>query len=645
VTELDGQAAGERNHRGYRPIHDYALIGDCHGAALVARDGSIDWCCLGRFDAEPAAWRILDAKQGAFFQIQPAQPMGIERAYAPDTNILRTVFTTPSGRVAVTDFMPVGHSPKADPADYVSLNAPGWLVRIVEGLDGYCDLHVNYQDGSCAFDRGFGEEAAPLLFTESDPTVGVVSFDATLSIKAGERRAFVIAPHADADYAPASQAHRLLAITQAFWEQWCRRCCYRGRYSEQVRRSALTLKALVYAPSGAIVAAPTTSLPEEPGGVRNWDYRFSWLRDSSLVLQALAALGYSGEARDFCEFLRRCCVKTLPGLQILYGITDETELPERTLDHLEGYNGARPARVGNAAYVQQQVDIYGELADWALVYHNLGAPLDDALEQMIRQMADYVVRHWQEPDQGIWEMRGEPRHHVHGKVMAWVALDRAVRLLGPNDHWETGRAEVFDAIVTQGIDPDGGHLTQAFGYERVDAALLLVPLLNIPIDPAVLARTVSAVGEQLRVGDYVRRYRDSDGLPGGEGAFLICSFWLVDALLILDRAEQARALFERLLDKANDVGLYAEEIDPGNSLFLGNYPQAFTHLALINSAIHLHLYEVGGREALAGTQADRAKRAAEHLVHKQALRRDRTDAPDKSEAERAILEMAAHPNH
>jgi GH15 family glucan-1,4-alpha-glucosidase len=631
-------APDESNGRGYQSIRDYALIGDCHGSALVARDGSIDWCYLGRFDAEPVLWRLLDARHGAFFQIQPVHQAAAERAYLPDTNILRTVFTTAAGRVAVTDFMPVGRAPEADPADYVTLNAPGWLVRIVEGLEGHCELRVKYRNAARPFEKGFNAAPTPVLYTEAAPDSGAPAVDSTLTIRAGERRVFVIAPNSDAVHAPATKARRMLPITQAFWQQWCHRCWYQGRYGDQVRRSALTLKALTFAPSGAIVAAPTTSLPEEPGGVRNWDYRFSWLRDSSFVLQALAALGYSGEARGFCEFLRVCCVETLPDLQILYGITQETSLPERSLDHLEGYNGARPVRVGNAAHAQRQVDIYGELADWALMYRSLGEPLDTTLEQMIRGMADHVAVHWREPDQGIWEMRGEPRHHVHGKVMAWVALDRALRLLGPNPQWEAARAEVLDAILTNGVDPVRGHLVQAFGYDDVDAALLLVPLLDTGLDRAMLARTVSAVEGRLRVGDYVYRYLDEDGLPGGEGAFLICSFWLVDALLVLDRAEEARALFERLLQKANDVGLYAEEIDPANNGFLGNYPQAFTHLALINSAIHLHLHETGGPQALAGTEADRARRAAEQMVREQPLRHDQFEAPDKSAAKRSILD-------
>jgi GH15 family glucan-1,4-alpha-glucosidase len=613
----DAESGSAPAGRDYLPIRDYALIGDCHGAALVGRDGSVDWWCRERFDAGPALWRLLDNGKAPRFEIAPEGGGEARRAYLPDTNILRTEWSTREGRFAVTDFLPVGCAPDAAADDYVTLSAPGWLVRIVEGLEGRPTVRVRLRPPTVPFD-GAGaalmtEEDAPepcVLYSEGGAPQGVASVDERLEIGFGERRAFVLAPVSAAAAGPAGEAGRLMEITRAFWEEWCARCRYEGPYGGMVRRSALTLKLLTFAPTGAIVAAPTTSLPEEPGGVRNWDYRFSWLRDSVFILQALAALGYIGEARRYCEFLRLCCVQTLPGLQIMYGVRGETELPERTLDHLNGYGGSRPVRIGNAAYDQRQADIYGELADWTLIYHALGGPLDDTLEEMLRGAADHVAACWREPDQGIWEMRGEPRQHVHGKLMAWVALDRAIRLLGPNDLWEAEREAVLQAVLEQGVDPERGCLTQAFGYAEPDAALLVVPQLGAPLSPDLLTRTVEAVEERLREGDYVLRYRTPDGIPGGEGAFLICSFWLVDALLMLGRADEAKALFERLLAKSNDLGLYAEESVPADGAFLGNFPQGFTHLALVNSAIHLQLYEQGGLGALAGTHADRAKRAA-----------------------------------
>ncbi len=632
------------SRRSYVPIRDYALIGDCHGAALVALDGGIDWWCPERFDTEPVLWRLLDAEKGPIFEIFPEDDAEMERAYLPDTNILRTVWTTRSGRVAVTDFLPVGRAPAAAADDYVTLSAPGWLVRIVEGVAGRVAIRVRYRPAGASFEGAApadvpkyeGRSETRVLYISDGPPEGLLAAEETIEFSDGEERAFVLAPASAASTAPADEIRRLLGITYAFWKEWCGRCWYHGPYGGAVRRSALTLKLLTFAPTGAIVAAPTTSLPEEPGGTRNWDYRFSWLRDSAFVLQALAALGYSGEARRYCEFLRLCCVQTLPGLQILYGIRGEKELRERRLDHLNGYDGSRPVRIGNAAYRQKQADIYGELADWALLYHALGEPLDATLKQILRGAADYIAVHWREPDQGIWEMRGEPRHHVHGKLMSWVALDRAIRLLGPNPAWETEREAVLQAVLGPGIDPDGGYLRQAFGHREPDAALLLAPLLDLPLPPDLLARTVDAVERRLREGDYVRRYRTPDGLPGGEGAFLICSFWLVDALLELGRAAEARSLFESLLTKGNDLGLYAEEVCPHDGAFLGNFPQAFTHLALINSAIHLQLYENKGVEALAGTHADRAKRTA---VAREAIWQDINGDGSRTNSRSSVLDL------
>lgn len=565
------------------PIRDYALIGDCHGAALVARNGGIDWCCLERFDAEPLLWRLLDSAKGSFFQIAPEEALSATRAYLPDTNILETTFTTPSGRISVIDFMPVGRSPESAIDDYTTLNAPGWLIRIIAVNECEAAVRVAYRLSESGFSSA-DRAASHLLFSDELPA-GRLSYEETLHMRAEEQRAFVAAPASASACTPARHAKPLLEVTRAFWRGWCARCRYRGPYGNAVRRSALTLKALTYAPSGAIVAAPTTSLPEEPGGIRNWDYRFSWLRDSSFVLHSLAALG-------------------------------------QCLDHLAGYAGAKPVRVGNAAYRQKQIDVYGELADWALLYRELGEPIDATLEAVIRGAADHAAAHWREPDQGIWEMRGPPRHHVHGKAMAWVALHLALRLLGENETWERARSDILYAVREHGIGKEAGHLVQAFGERDVDAALLLLLLLDIPLGAEVLRNTVAAVQEHLGDGDYVHRCLTADGLPGGEGAFLICSFWLVDALLILGRADEAKALYERLLEKTNDVGLFSEEIDPKNGAFLGNHPQAFTHLALVNSTALLELHEMGGTTALAGAHADRAKRSAALADHGEPMRRD-----------------------
>ena len=598
--------------RSYMPIRDYALVGDCHGSALVAKDGSVDWCCLGRFDAVPVFWRILDAAKGGFFQVCPDGPARPERSYEPHTNVLQTTFDAESGKIALTDFMPVGRVPGT--GDYATLNAPGWFVRIVSGVEGRVRLRVQFKSAAAKFSNPQGEPGIGSDRGEAVLVNGADTFDRYLDtrieISAGEQHTFIIAPRSTACSVACFDPIKLLSITRSFWAEWIARCHYQGPYNEAVHRSALVLKLLTYAPTGAVIAAPTTSLPETPGGERNWDYRFSWIRDSSLILNALAALGYDGEARRFCEFQRLCCIKTLPILQVMYGIGGDTELPERLLDHIDGYLGSRPVRVGNGAYRQRQTDIYGEVMDWILMLRALGQQTDATQERMIRGIADYVAANWAEPDHGIWEIRAEPRHHVHSKLMSWVALDRAIQLCGEVRSWAEARDAILRVILERGLDPTGDHLVQAFSVDATDAALLLTPTLGVPLDPSLLARTVTAVQRELQEGDYVRRYRTPDGLSGNEGAFLICSFWLVDALLFTGRAEEARALFERLLVQTNDIGLYAEEIDPTTGAFLGNFPQGFTHLALISSAANFKIFEDGGAQALTGSYADRVRRAA-----------------------------------
>ncbi len=601
-------------------IRDYALIGDCHGAALVARDGGIDWCCLSRFDADPVFARLLDTGRGGHLSVQPLEAHTAERAYLGTTNILRTEFTTAGGRVSMTDFMPVGRKPGASAHDYVSLNAPGALVRIVEGLAGSMTLRLEYAPmRHYAAEAPELRSAAGIIPAEHTPALhhdwGEVSVEGarahgTITLRAGERRVLVLgasAPRVGPDLA--RRAQEWLRITEAFWLEWAGYCRHRGEGQPAVLRSALALKLMTWAPSGAIVAAPTTSLPESLGGGRNWDYRFCWLRDAAFSLYALASVGYSGEARRFSEFLSMACARTFPDLQIMYGIDGTPELPEAELSHLRGYRDSRPVRVGNGAHAQRQIDVYGEVLDWAATYHALGGPMPRDMRGMMGAIADFAARHWREPDHGIWEARGAPRHYVHGKVMAWVALDRAIALLGDNGRWGTERDTLAHEVLERGVDHERGCLTQAYGAPGMDAALLLLPLLGFPAPEKVLHATIDAVCAELREGDFVHRYRSDDGLEGREGAFLICSFWLVDALLWQDRGEEAEALLARLMAMSNDVGLLSEELDPATGEFLGNFPQAFTHLALIGSATHLGLFRRGGRDASRGTYASRAKNA------------------------------------
>lgn len=599
-----------------RPISDYALIGDGHGAALVSRDGAVDWCALGRFDADPVCCRILDRQRGGFLSVVPLGRAQVSRSYVEGTNILQTVYATARGRLVISDFMPVGRRAGSGVHDYVHLAAPLWLVRLIEVVDGRVDVRLQYRPTtqfglarpSLAFDGDvIAASGGPFLWHNvSGWTLSEAGAEARVTLAPGERRALILsAAPVSGDGLAAAQRH--LAVTQAFWREWLAYCRYRGPYAKAVRRSLLAIKMLIYAPSGALVAAPTTSLPEQIGGTRNWDYRYCWLRDATYALYALAASGYGGEARRFSQYLPRVCAATAPDLRIMYGITGAADLPEKALDHLQGYAGSRPVRVGNDAHRQRQIDVYGEILDWALLFVSLGGRFDQDGRAMLRALADYVAAHWAEPDQGLWEMRRPALQHVHGKIMSWVALDRALRLLGPNETWARERDRIVHEVDARGRSPTNGHLVQAYDRPQMDAALLLVPMTGFPVDEPVLRHTIAAVEAELRSGDFVARYRTADGIAGGEGAFLMCSFWLVDAYLCLGRHGEAKALFERLLGCANDVGLYPEEIDPADGSFLGNFPQAYTHLALIGSAAHLQLYEQRGAGALRGTLADRAR--------------------------------------
>ncbi len=611
------------------PIADYALIGDCHGAALVSRSGSIDWCCLRRFDADPVFFRILDARRGGFWDVAAENVVETSRAYLPGTNILRTVFVTETGTGTVTDFMPVGRSRDASVHNYVSLNAPCWLVRRFEALDGHVRLRTRIRP------RGTGFATKPVKLSYDGTALRATGFsiwcggtveagddgaDITFDLSAGQIENAVLAqiePLTD----PRRHGDRLFNTTLSFWREWIEYSRYRGRYATAVTRSALALKLLTYAPTGAIVAAPTTSLPEEIGGVRNWDYRYCWLRDASFTLYALGVLGYSGEAKSFAGFLTHRCLREGVTPRIMYSIEGEPFLPEAVLDKLDGYADSRPVRIGNGAFDQIQLDVHGEVLDWALLRRALGGRLQRDEMSALHASADHVCRTWRDPDQGLWESRAEPRHFTHGKVMAWVALDRARKLLGDNAIWRREQDAILAAILNEATAGDPPYLAQAFGLRAVDAALLQIPLCGVPIPHDLLQQTIRRIKQDLGDGDFVHRYRTDDGVRGGEGegAFFITSFWLVDALLAMDRAAEARELFERLLGHANDVGLYAEEIDPQSGAHLGNFPQALTHLALISSATLLHLYNIAGAKGVSGTHADRARRLVGATEGKKAL--------------------------
>ena len=600
--------------RGYRPIADYAIIGDAHTAALVARDGSIDWCCLPHFDSPAAFCRLLDQRRGGWFRVGPAGSHRATRAYIDGTNVLRTTFETDDGRVRVTDCMPVERESEGRTDGAVTSHD---VLRLVEGISGAVDVEIEFRP---TFDFGLAEttltpvtggavaRAGGEIMTLTAPIPLRLSESGTLvgrqRVGSGDRFWIVLTYHV-AGISPASFARsdpeRALHGTLEYWRRWAATLSYRGPHEAVVRRSALALKLLTFQPTGAIVAAPTTSLPEEIGGVRNWDYRYTWLRDAALILQALMAVGQHAEAMDFWKWLQALGLPEGRALQIMYGIDGRAGLPERILDHLEGYAGSRPVRIGNAAATQRQSDVYGPVLDAAyFCATEMGETPHPQFGGALALLADRAASEWSLPDHGIWEVRGEPRHFLYSKLQCWVALDRALRLAekrliaGDTGVWAEARDAVRGAILERGFNTQLGVFTQAFGDTSLDASALVIPLAGfLPAgDPRVVS-TVEAIQERLVAGGMVYRYRAPDGLPGGEGTFVLCTFWLVEALTMMGRLEEAHRIFEQTISFANDVGLLAEEVDPSSGRLLGNFPQGFAHLALIRSAHRLSVAGAG----------------------------------------------------
>jgi len=592
----------------YPAISDYALLSDCHTAALVSRDGSIDWCSFHRFVAQPVFCRILDWGKGGFFRIAPRDDYEVIRRYLPGTNVLETTFRTETGVLTLTDFIPVRR--EAGHPDHR-------LLRIVRCEEGEVPVKAKFEP---RFDYGLTEPrvetidqevaiaygGADALVLQSELPIGRAELSACAAartLKAGEE-AFVALtfqlPHElEPHRIDAGEVRRALDETVAHWREWADRCTYDGPYRDQVVRSALVLKALTNGPTGAIVAAATTSLPEEVGGERNWDYRYTWLRDSALTLNALFALGYTDEANAYMGWLRRTTAGRAKALQIMYGVGGERFLPEVELDHLEGYRGSRPVRIGNGAYSQFQLDVFGELLDTVWIYRQHGGEIDDSFWEFLGRVAGAVIDRWCEPDLGIWEVRGEPRHFTYSKVMAWVALDRVVRIAeldgreGNLEDWRANRDQLRELIEREGVDPETSAFVQSFGDgDKLDASNLMIPIVGFvghddPRARATFERTIS----DLSADGFVYRYLTDgvDGLSGEEATFAICSFWLVECLARAGETERARELFERLLGFCNDVGLLAEEIDPHSGELIGNFPQAFSHVGLIQAAIALDL--------------------------------------------------------
>ncbi|MET8859487.1 glycoside hydrolase family 15 protein [Streptomyces sp. NPDC004579] len=588
----------------HRRIEDYALIGDEQTAALVGRDGSVDWLCLPRFDSAACFAALLGDEDNGHWRIAPENAGACtRRAYRPDTLVLDTEWDTDEGSVRVTDLMPQReHAPD--------------LVRVVEGLSGRVRmrslLRLRFDYGSVVpwMRRSDGHRVAVAgpdsVWLRSEPPVHTYGKDfrthSEFTVEAGDKVAFVLTWHpSHRPRPPLCDPFEALETSVQDWRAWAARCRYDGPHRDAVVRSLITLKALTYAPTGGIVAAPTTSLPEELGGVRNWDYRYCWLRDSTLTLGALLSAGYHEEAEAWRDWLLRAVAGDPAALQIMYGLSGERRLSEYEIPWLSGYAGSSPVRVGNSAVEQLQLDVYGEVIDSLSLARRSGLPSRPHMWRVECAMMEFLRVAWRQPDEGIWEVRGPRRHFVYSKVMAWVAADRAVRTLeddpsldGDIEGWRAMRDEVHREVCERGFDPVRNTFTQSYGSPELDASLLLIPRVGFlpPDDPRVVG-TVDAVRAELaRDGFLVRRYSTTttagvDGLPGDEGTFVVCSFWLADALHLTGRTREARELFERLVGLTNDLGLLSEEYDPVAGRQLGNFPQAFSHIGLVVTALSL----------------------------------------------------------
>lgn len=582
------------------PIEDYALIGDCRSAALVGRDGAIDWLCLPRFDSAACFAALIGTSENGTWLIAPrhSEPQ-VRRSYRAATLVLETVFTTPDGQVALIDAMPLGLE-------------GSHVIRRVEGRRGhvamrfYLKLRFDFGASTPWVTRdesgdGIIAIAGPHLVTVRGPVklrgegpATVARFD----VAAGQSVTFVLSHGPSHLSAPARlDGDAALIDTTARWRSWSDRCNYEGPWKDAVLRSLIVLKALIYEATGGIVAAPTTSLPEQLGGQRNWDYRFCWLRDATLTLMALMGSGYYDEAQAWRDWLHRSVAGNANELQIMYGVAGERHLLEWEADWLRGYQGASPVRIGNAASEQLQLDIYGEVMDGLHQARTGGLKVPPAAWGLQVTMIAHLETIWQQPDDGIWEVRGCRRHFVHSKVMAWVAMDRAVQdmerygLPGPLDRWRAVRDAIHAEVCAKGFDVRKNSFRQSYDSDQLDASLLLIPIVGfLPPDDVRVLGTIAAIESELRAGGFLMRYRTEtadDGLPPGEGVFLPCSFWLADNYAQQGRRAEAEALFEGLLALRNDVGLLAEEYDPRARRQVGNFPQAFSHLSLVNTALNL----------------------------------------------------------
>jgi GH15 family glucan-1,4-alpha-glucosidase len=607
----------QQGKRSYPLIEDYALIGDMQSAALVSRDGSIDWLCLPRFDSDAVFAAMLGDGRNGQWRMNPTAQEGppsragrVERRYRKDTLILETQWSTVGGVVKVIDFMP----PRGSDTPV--------LIRIVEGVEGAVEMesHLTMRFGYGRImpwvrkvDHAVVAVAGPDSIWIRTPVKLVgrnFAHQADFVVRAGERVPFVLTWLPSHHKGPPPEVVPLDALEQTatFWTDWVSRCTYDGRYRDPVVRSLITIKALTYEPTGGIVAAPTTSLPEDIGGVRNWDYRYCWLRDSTIVLEGALRTGYVDEAGAWRDWLARAVAGSAADVQIMYGVAGERRLTEWTADWLPGYEGSAPVRIGNAAVQQTQLDVYGEVVDTLMLGRQAGLHFDKHSSSLIDRLLGYLEQHWNEPDEGIWEVRGGPQHFVHSKVMAWVAFDRRIKMaesglfFAPEPtlkRWRSIRDEIHAQVCEHGYNPSRGTFTQYYGSETLDAATLLLAETGfLPPGDARMISTIKTIRRELTHNGLVLRYTQPesgtsvDGLPGSEGAFLACSFWLVNALNLIGEEDDATEMFERLLELRSDVGLLSEEYDPRINRQVGNSPQAFSHVPLIQAALNLDSHDI-----------------------------------------------------
>jgi GH15 family glucan-1,4-alpha-glucosidase len=585
----------------YRPISDYGVLGDMHSAALVSRDGSIDWLCFPRFDSPSVFAAILDDERGGCFAIRPAGEHRYSQAYLPDTNVLLTSFQTEEGRATVTDFMPI--------AEDITVSEHE-VIRVVRCDSGHMVLGCFFQP-RLDYGRGVtrltptsrgvvarnGEAclalASPVQFDIEDDTAR-----ATLALGPGQSAAFVLRwdednPRPPADY----DIYGKLGNVEAYWRTVARDWHYHGRWAEPIKRSGLALHQLLYAPTGAICAAVTTSLPEGVNSHRNWDYRYCWLRDAALTMDVFHRLGHTVDTAAFMAWLGNFSLSSADGVQTLYGIGRETDISEYILDHFEGYMSSGPVRIGNAAVEQFQLDIYGEVILSFASFYRAGGHISDALWALTKSLVEAAASNWHLPDHGIWEVRAERRHFVYSKLMCWVALDRGIRLakaLGrvvDFQRWQEAKRAIHQDVLARGWNERMGSFVQSYGADVLDASLLFMPMVGfLPAKDPRMESTILRIQQELSVNGLVRRYlpwQADNGLGTEEGTFTMCSFWLIGCLIQLGRLEEAQRLFERVLSLSNHVGLFSEMVDPQSGDFLGNYPQAFTHIALVHTARNL----------------------------------------------------------